>query len=408
MATLTRCPICAGNVSSAAQECPTCGHTGPFTTGDEPPPINEIARPQTDQDTHRRGGDGVEDVAAKEVPTPGPRARTRFLRRPVLTLVFVVITAVLGHVSYRISQGEKPPAIDEYLPFLTLSCQAKASSTTGWEQVSTGRWHSCGVKTDGKVECWGESRLASAPPNGTFSEVAVGYSRSCGIRRNGEVECWYSSPNQIEKPTPPGKFVGIAGGRHTCGIRADNTLICWGCDEVTSFQSAPCTDTPWGHFVDVSAGERAPCAVEKNGGLVCWGDQRVADVPERSRYLSVASSGGNNCALNTDGTVECWGHNLQGQCDAPDGSFTEITAGWWHMCGLREDGTVDCWGCCEGDRAATKWMSEDGGSCDRGQCSTPGGTFTQISAGGETTCGITTEGTVQCWGDNREGQASPP
>ena len=47
--------------------------------------------------------------------------------------------------------------------------------------------------------------------------------------------------------------------------------------------------------------------------------------------------------LRSDGTIACWGSNFNGQCDAPDGEFTQVAAGYYSV-GLREDGTVACWG----------------------------------------------------------------
>ena len=34
--------------------------------------------------------------------------------------------------------------------------------------------------------------------------------------------------------------------------------------------------------------------------------------------------------------------------------------------------------------------------------------FTSISAGGRHTCGLQEDGIIVCWGDNSEGQSSPP
>jgi alpha-tubulin suppressor-like RCC1 family protein len=31
-----------------------------------------------------------------------------------------------------------------------------------------------------------------------------------------------------------------------------------------------------------------------------------------------------------------------------------------------------------------------------------------VSAGEKHTCGITSDGTVECWGDDRKGQSTPP
>ena len=36
--------------------------------------------------------------------------------------------------------------------------------------------------------------------------------------------------------------------------------------------------------------------------------------------------------------------NYHGETDAPEGTFTAVTAGSAHSCGLRTDGTITCWG----------------------------------------------------------------
>ena len=65
------------------------------------------------------------------------------------------------------------------------------------------------------------------------------------------------------------------------------------------------------------------------------------------------------------GEVVCWGDNEEGQCDAPDGVFTQVAGGQVHSIGLREDGTIACWG----DNNA-------------GQCDAPDGEFIQVAGGG--------------------------
>ena len=65
-----------------------------------------------------------------------------------------------------------------------------------------------------------------------------------------------------------------------------------------------------------------------------------------------------------------------------------ISAGWYHSCGVKTDGTVDCWG----------YNSQ-------GQSTAPSGTFVQVSAGLYHSCGVRTDGTLDCWGRNDYGQA---
>jgi chitinase len=68
-----------------------------------------------------------------------------------------------------------------------------------------------------------------------------------------------------------------------------------------------------------------------------------------------------------------------------------VSAGSAHACALRTDRTVACWG-------------DD----TEGEASPPGGTFAAVSAGTNNTCGLKTDRTVACWGRNLEGESTPP
>lgn len=69
--------------------------------------------------------------------------------------------------------------------------------------------------------------------------------------------------------------------------------------------------------------------------------------------------------------------------------FTQISTGSKHACGLKSDSSVVCWG--------------DNGA---GQAPTSiSGLFTQLSAGSKHTCAKKTDGSVACWGDNGSGQS---
>ena len=72
-------------------------------------------------------------------------------------------------------------------------------------------------------------------------------------------------------------------------------------------------------------------------------------------------------------------------------SFTQVSAGGRYSCGLRTDSSIKCWG-----------------DNRYGQSDPPGGSFTQVSAGGAHSCGLRTDGSIECWGDNRYGQSDPP
>ena len=74
-----------------------------------------------------------------------------------------------------------------------------------------------------------------------------------------------------------------------------------------------------------------------------------------------------------------------------DGTFVSVTAGVNHSCGITTGGSVTCWGL-----------------DDHGQATPPQGAFTSLTLGRTHTCGVTPNGTVTCWGDDGGGPATRP
>ena len=101
--------------------------------------------------------------------------------------------------------------------------------------VSAGYWHTCGVRTDGAVACWGNDSFGQAtPPAGEFASVSAEDWHTCGVMRDGTVACWGSNSdlqdNEVSQATPPaGQFSSVnAGSFHICGVRTDGSVACWG------------------------------------------------------------------------------------------------------------------------------------------------------------------------------------
>ena len=99
-------------------------------------------------------------------------------------------------------------------------------------------------------------KLAEAREDGSdapsFVSVSAGYEHTCGVRSDGSVACWgidfYGEATPLE-----GSFVSVsAGNYHTCGVRSDASVACWGSDP--RGQSTPLE----GSFVSVSAGGNTP------------------------------------------------------------------------------------------------------------------------------------------------------
>jgi len=90
--------------------------------------------------------------------------------------------------------------------------------------VSAGSLHTCGLKTDSTVACWGRNAYGEAtPPEGAFARVSAGVDHTCGLRTDGTLVCW-------PFPTPPtGKFTDVStGGDVACALEADASVACWG------------------------------------------------------------------------------------------------------------------------------------------------------------------------------------
>ena len=130
-----------------------------------------------------------------------------------------------------------------------------------------------------------------------------------------------------------------AGHEHTCGVRTDGALACWGRNN--SGQATP----PEGTFATVSAGTLHTCGVRTDGTLDCWGWNRYGQVaPPGDIFATVSVGDGYTCGVRTDGTLDCWGWNTFGEATPPGGTFATVSAEISHTCGVRTDGTLVCWG----------------------------------------------------------------
>ena len=266
-------------------------------------------------------------------------------------------------------------------------------------QVATGRSHTCALRAEGTIACWGPNLSGEVDaPDGLFTEVVAGQSHSCGLRTDGTVTCWGANWDGLTD-APDGVFTTISvspDGTHSCGLRTDGTVACWGTNWFGE------TDAPEGEFTAVTAGKLSSCGLRAGGSVTCWGWDKAGATDPPGDVLATVSSGGSgdgghSCGLRADQTVVCWGNNSRGhgyhggQTDAPGGKFTSVTAGYDHSCGIRPNGSVTCWG------------NNPDGNTDA-----PDGEFTAVSPGYWYTCGLRTDGTITCWGLKEVWVSSPP
>jgi alpha-tubulin suppressor-like RCC1 family protein len=201
-------------------------------------------------------------------------------------------------------------------------------------RVSLGQTHTCALREGGAPTCWGlnnqgqlgdgETGSASAPrpvvinedsseAYSDFTDIAAGAAHSCGIRANGDVLCWGNNSSRalgvdtesvLQSPVPV-LVEGLSGAAsihaspkagHTCALHDDGTVSCWGQD---------------------SYGQLGRDSTEGTGRL-------PAKVPGLSNIVAVSVGTLHTCALPSEGAPLCWGYNGFGQLG--DGSNTARSA----------------------------------------------------------------------------------
>ena len=278
--------------------------------------------------------------------------------------------------------------------------QAPASVTGPFTAVSAGYLHTCGLKPDGSASCWGYDFYGQAPASvaGPFTALVEGFFHTCGLKTDGTVACW--GYNNFGQSTPPetGGFIALAAGyHHSCGLQADGNVACWGSNE--QGQNPGLVSGP---FVAVTARTYSTCALRADGSATCWG---IGATSQPGPFTALASASFHTCGLKADGNAACWGSNQDGQ--APPlvaGPFVALATGWLHSCGVKADGAVACWG-----ESGSNNTLYNGQSLVPMALSGAGSTgFGQIAAGNAHACELKRDGTIACWGNNDEGQATAP
>jgi len=240
-----------------------------------------------------------------------------------------------------------------------VSYQTADNSPTlsGITDYSVGFEHVCAASS-GSAFCWGANSYRQVGPvTGQYvkpnqvanlanvTAVVAAYDHSCAVH-GGAVSCWGNNTtgklgnntdansdhpvSVVACGSPASPVQGVkaiaAGARHSCALRADQTLWCWGD----------------GSDGTLGTGKLAPsfCAVK---------------VQTNAPFDRIASGTNHMCAIATNGDLYCWGYNSNGQIG--DGSSVDVhlpnkildnvvsvEAGDRHTCAVKNDGTVWCWG----------------------------------------------------------------
>jgi RHS repeat-associated protein len=176
----------------------------------------------------------------------------------------------------------------------------------GWVSVAAGAWHTCGIKADQTLWCWGGNSAGEVGNGGTDDSltpvqiggtdwqsvsvgVATGSFHTCGVKLDGSLWCWgENSAGQLGTGSTAGSvtpvqvgsatWTNMSGGNlHTCGVESDGTLWCWGDNEQGQIGDGTLTNrlaparVPGQAWAQVAAGNVHTCGRRQDGSLWCWG-----------------------------------------------------------------------------------------------------------------------------------------
>jgi alpha-tubulin suppressor-like RCC1 family protein len=303
------------------------------------------------------------------------------------------------------------------------STAGRMSPGTPWARIAAGGDHTCGIRTDGTLWCWGDNasgelglgnhtgqdrpRQVTTPAAGGWASITAGTFYTCATRTGGTLWCWGDNdsgalglgpgggagqdlPRQVTTPARGGWAYVTAGGEDTCGIRTDATLWCWG--------------NNWEGQLGI-------------GNELSQGRPRQVTTPTTSGWASVTTAGDHTCATRTGGTLWCWGSNSNGQLGLGDhsghdrprqvtipttGGWASVTAGGQDTCAIRTGGTLWCWGY---GYYGQLGIGNHKGECHPQQVTVPAtGGWASIDATGYYTCATRADGTLWCWGSNYSGE----
>ncbi|CAE7276431.1 UVR8, partial [Symbiodinium necroappetens] len=277
--------------------------------------------------------------------------------------------------------------------------QSIRSSLLAENQASAGDSHTCAVKSDGQLVCFGWNQFGQCDVPEDIGEtllVSAGHSHTCAITADGRLVCFgWNEYGQCDVPRNLGPVLTVSAGRsHTCAITAEGQLVCFGYN--SDGQCAVPADL--GPVVAVSAGESYTCTVKADGQLVCFGSNEygACDVPaDLGPVVAVSAGPTHSCAVCADRQLVCFGSNEYGACEVPSdlGPVLAASAGRFRTCAVKADGKLISFG-----------------NNNQGKCDVPAdlGRAVLTSAGGYHTCAVMADGQLTCFGANPDGRCDVP
>ncbi|WP_052323205.1 RCC1 domain-containing protein [Bifidobacterium sp. 7101] len=267
----------------------------------------------------------------------------------------------------------------------TIITPPDTSRNIRFSQVSGGKDSSYGfslaVGSDGNAYAWG---------NNSYGQLGD------GTRTTRSTPVMVRTPDRKTYPDLPTDFTYLqvsAGYRHSLAVGSDGNAYAWGYnaqgqlgDGTTTNRTTPVkvSKPADAHadftYLQVSAGYDHSLAIGNDGYAYAWGNnnygqlgdgtstrqytpvkvRKLEGTPADFTYLQVSAGSSHSLAVGSDGNAYAWGYNAQGQLGdgtttnrttpvtvgAPaDFTYVQVSAGGDHSLALGSNGYAYAWGC---------------------------------------------------------------
>lgn len=292
------------------------------------------------------------------------------------------------------------------------SIPVQVNNSTDWKEIDAALLHVLALKTSGTLWTWGSNSYGQLGNNTTEDSTVP-----IQIGTNND---W--------------QMIG-AGIVSSVALKTDGTLWAWGGNALNQLGDGTTIDShvpiQIGNSDDwsiISAGHHYTLALKNNGTLWAWGynsngqlgDNTTIDksvptlISNENTWVDIKTGFTHSIALKNDGTLWSWGNNLNGQLGRPvilgnnnhpnqvgnDSDWQTISAGGNFTLAIKTDGSLWAWGqnfygaLGDGtivDSAAPIQIGEDTD-------------WTAIHCGGYHSIAQKSDGGIYLWGWNAQGQ----
>jgi prepilin-type N-terminal cleavage/methylation domain-containing protein len=210
-------------------------------------------------------------------------------------------------------------------------------NVTSATDIDAGESHACAVLTNKEVLCWGSnayqqlsnSNIATSKTVGAFPsatglltdvvKVSLGKEHSCALRDNGTVRCWGNdNVGQIGNGSAGGEIGNDWRDYNGDGSLTSDELSVEGWHLPVSTSSGPLTEV-----IDIAAGDEHTCATLSDNSVRCWGQGARGRLGTGNTTILYAAPSSSIANLE---------------------NVTGLTAGFAHTCALTSGGSIRCWG----------------------------------------------------------------